>query len=145
MTSPIIAKAPLFPDPPTESHVLAQSEPEETGLAQQADINVDNTETETQLHDLGWSTHSKDNITDSLLGDITNEDLWTLVRRFDKVSIQLRQNYLLWHNANVVILSKSSMYEIPMNQLYPVVWISTLLLMRNSHLINFAQLLSDCT
>ncbi|KAI9746212.1 MAG: hypothetical protein M1818_000893 [Claussenomyces sp. TS43310] len=61
---------------PTESHVLANAEPEEKGAAQ-----IDHGETE--VKDLGWNEHPKD-VPNPLVGGLPNAELWTLIRRFNK-------------------------------------------------------------
>jgi Protein of unknown function (DUF3292) len=62
-------------DKPTESHALAMAEPEEKGAAQ--------VEHDQEIVDLGWNEDPR-NIDNPLIGGIKNEDLWVLVRRFDK-------------------------------------------------------------
>lgn len=62
---------------PTDSHVLSQVEQEEKGLSQQAG-NV------AGITDLGWSQPSK-HFEEPIIGGLSNEDLWMLIRRFDKV------------------------------------------------------------
>lgn len=64
-----------FANAPTDSHALANSEHEERGAAQQ-------THTEGEVKNLGWFEHP-DN-TEPLVGGLPNEELWTLVRRFNK-------------------------------------------------------------
>ena len=65
------------PDGPTDSHVLSQIEPDEKGLVQQADDSADVT-------DLGWNNPT-DHIEEPFIAGLANEDLWMLIRRFDKV------------------------------------------------------------
>lgn len=68
-------------DKPTESHALAieaATRPEERGAAQVAHGN--------EVVDLGWN-ESKQEIPSPLVGGLDNEDLWVLVRRFNKVKI----------------------------------------------------------
>lgn len=62
---------------PTASHALATSPTEETGLVQQ--------DHDEEVRDLGWN-EPKEAIPAPLVGGMDNEDLWVLVRRFDKVS-----------------------------------------------------------
>lgn len=64
---------------PTDSHELANAEFEELGAAQ-----VDHGQTE--VRDLGWNEHPVD-VPAPLVGGLPNEELWTLVRRFNKVSL----------------------------------------------------------
>lgn len=64
-------------DGPTASHDLATSPTEEIGLVQQ--------DHDEEVKDLGWN-EPKEHIPAPLVGGMDNEDLWVLVRRFDKVS-----------------------------------------------------------
>jgi len=63
---------------PTESHALANADHEEKGAAQHdhGDVEVKN---------LGWN--EKPTNVPQLVGGLPNEELWTLIRRFNKVSI----------------------------------------------------------
>jgi hypothetical protein len=61
---------------PTESHALAAADHEEKGAAQ-----LDHGEPE--VRDLGWNEDEKR--VPQLVGGLPNEELWTLIRRFDKV------------------------------------------------------------
>jgi hypothetical protein len=63
-------------DEPTISHTLAQAEHEEKGAAQ-----VDHDE---EVVNLGWNEPPA-KISNPLVGGLLNEDLWVLVRRFNKV------------------------------------------------------------
>ena len=62
---------------PTDSHVLAHSDIEEKGVAQIK-------HGQTEVRDLGWDENPTD-IPNPLVGGLPNEELWTLVRRFNKV------------------------------------------------------------
>jgi hypothetical protein len=67
-------------DKPTESHALAMEaakNPEKRGAAQVAHGD--------EVVDLGWN-EPKQTISSPLVGGLNNEDLWVLVRRFNKVS-----------------------------------------------------------
>jgi hypothetical protein len=64
---------------PTDSHGLAAADHEQKGAAQEEHF-------EAEVKDLGWS-ESKQEIPQPLVGGIENEELWMLVRRFDKVSL----------------------------------------------------------
>lgn len=69
-------------DAPTESHALAieaakATHPAEAGAAQ--------IEHEEEVVDLGWN-EPKEHVARPLVGGLSNEDLWLLVRRFNKVS-----------------------------------------------------------
>jgi len=63
---------------PTDSHDLANADHDEKGAAQ-----LDHEQTE--VKDLGWNEHHTD-VPNPLVGGLPNEELWTLVRRFNKVS-----------------------------------------------------------
>lgn len=63
---------------PTTSHALAMAEHDEKGHAQ-----MDHDAGE--VKDLGWTEHV-DQIPKPLVGGLPNEELWVLVRRFNKVS-----------------------------------------------------------
>lgn len=74
-TPKIVEAAPE--EQPTDSHVLANADYEEKGAAQ-----IDHGQTE--VKDLGWNEHPAD-VPTPLVGGLPNEELWTLVRRFNKV------------------------------------------------------------
>lgn len=61
---------------PTLSHALATDDHEEKGLAQK--------DHDEEVLDLGWN-EKKQEIAAPLVGSLQNEDLWLLVRRFNKV------------------------------------------------------------
>jgi hypothetical protein len=63
---------------PTNSHKLANADHEEKGDAQIGP-------SQTEVRDLGWNGSSSD-IPNPLIGGISNEDLWTLIRRFNKAN-----------------------------------------------------------
>lgn len=65
---------------PTASHELATSPTEVVGIAQE--------DHDEEVKDLGWN-EPKEHIPAPLVGGMENEDLWVLVRRFDKVSPRL--------------------------------------------------------
>lgn len=67
----------LSPDQPTESHALAQADHFEKGASQMQHF-------ETEVKDLGWNEKPED-VPAPLVGGLDNEELWTLVRRFNKV------------------------------------------------------------
>jgi len=73
--------APSLDSAPTDSHALATDNHEEKGVAQ-----FDHTEPE--VKDLGWD-EKPEHIPSPLVGGISNEDLWILVRRFNKVCVVL--------------------------------------------------------
>ena len=71
---------PTITDTPTESHALAMKaakNPELAGAAQMAHG--------AEVVDLGWN-EPEHSISSPLVGGLDNEDLWMLVRRFNKVS-----------------------------------------------------------
>lgn len=61
---------------PSLSHALATEDHDDKGLAQQ-----DHSE---EVLNLGWN-QKKQEIAEPLVGGLDNEELWMLVRRFDKV------------------------------------------------------------
>ncbi|KAI9851612.1 MAG: hypothetical protein M1838_003206 [Thelocarpon superellum] len=61
---------------PTESHSLATADHEEKGTAQED-------HDESEVKDLGWNQHV-DQVPAPLVGGLPNEEVWTLVRRFNK-------------------------------------------------------------
>ena len=63
------------------SHALAVAEHEVTGAAQAAG-HLD------EFTDLGWKDRSRQDV-ENLVGSLPNEDLWTLIRRFNKVHAHL--------------------------------------------------------
>jgi hypothetical protein len=64
---------------PTASHALAQADVEVKGVAQLAH--------NAEVKDLGWN-EPPENIPAPLVGGMDNEELWVLVRRFNKVCRQ---------------------------------------------------------
>ena len=70
----------------TDSHALAQVEQDEKGHAQ---LDHDN-----EVQDLGWN-EPKNKIAAPLVGGMDNEELWMLVRRFNKVCSAPMQPRLL--------------------------------------------------
>lgn len=67
-------------EPATESHALANAEPVEISEKGAVQLGHDATE----VRDLGWN-EKPDNVPSPLVGGLPNEELWTLVRRFNKV------------------------------------------------------------
>lgn len=63
-------------DDPSLSHALATQDHDDKGLAQQDHPH--------EVLDLGWNQR-KEEIAQPLVGGMDNEELWMLVRRFDKV------------------------------------------------------------
>ncbi|OOQ82934.1 hypothetical protein PEBR_36955 [Penicillium brasilianum] len=69
------AEKPQIPEGPTDSHVLAQVEQEDKGLIQKAGETAD-------ITDVGWNDPADQ--AEPLIAGLSNEDLWMLIRRFDK-------------------------------------------------------------
>ncbi|CDM33904.1 hypothetical protein CBS147339_7691 [Penicillium roqueforti] len=67
---------PEIPEGPTDSHVLSQIKQDERGLAQKAGDTA-------EISNIGWD-ESPDVIEEPLVAGLSNEDLWMLIRRFDK-------------------------------------------------------------
>lgn len=67
--------------PPTESHALANAEHEVRGASQQ-DYSEGDGDGDGEVRNLGWFEHPNDIA--QLVGGLPNEELWTLVRRFNK-------------------------------------------------------------
>jgi hypothetical protein len=68
-------------DEPTDSHALAMEaakNPEQVGAAQ--------LQHREEVRDLGWN-EPPEAVPKPLVGGLSNEDLWVLVRRFNKVCI----------------------------------------------------------
>lgn len=79
-TPEIVAVAPTE-ELPTESHQLAHAK-EGEGLEELGVAQVDHGHTE--VRDLGWNEDPKN--VPPLVGGLPNEELWTLLRRFNKVN-----------------------------------------------------------
>ena len=75
---PAPAQNPLLEQKPSESHALATENHELKGTAQEAG-------SEAHITDLGWQANTEG--VGTLVGGLPNEELWTLVRRFNKVFI----------------------------------------------------------
>ncbi|KAF8181127.1 hypothetical protein K438DRAFT_1725259 [Mycena galopus ATCC 62051] len=67
---------------PTDSHALAQVEQEEKGAAQEGH--------DAEVFDLGWNQHP-DKVAKPLLGGLENEELWLLIRRFNKQMYHVKE------------------------------------------------------
>lgn len=71
-------KLQLGVEAPTDSHALAfEHQPEQKGAAQQQHFGA-------EVKDLGWNEHAA-NVPSPLVSGLHNEDLWLLVRRFNRV------------------------------------------------------------
>ncbi|RMX95302.1 hypothetical protein D0868_11799 [Hortaea werneckii] len=71
----------------TDSHALAVANHDEKGHAQQQPKQRDH---EVDVKDLGWN-ESKEKIPSPLVGGMSNEDLWVLVRRFNKQMYHVKE------------------------------------------------------
>jgi hypothetical protein len=71
---------------PTESHALAVEAAKSTHPAEAGAAQIQHTE---EVVDLGWN-EPKEHVARPLVGGLSNEDLWLLVRRFNKVRICCR-------------------------------------------------------
>lgn len=80
-SAPAVTETTVPPDSaPTDCHALAAQDHEVKGATQVA-------HGESEVKDLGWDEDAK-HIPAPLVGGLPNEELWTLVRRFNKVSCQ---------------------------------------------------------
>jgi hypothetical protein len=77
-------RATTLTDTPTESHALAMEAAKATHPAEAGAAQVQHAE---EVVDLGWN-EPKELIAKPLVGGLSNEDLWLLVRRFNKVRFQ---------------------------------------------------------
>jgi hypothetical protein len=88
-SQPVAVNAPKLDEPeiveaapeetPTDSHELANADHEEKGAAQ-----LDHGQTE--VRDLGWN-ESPSEVPNPVVGGLPNEELWILIRRFNKVCL----------------------------------------------------------
>jgi hypothetical protein len=74
-------KATTLLDAPTESHALALNAAKDAPLEEKGAAQVAHGE---EVVDLGWN-EPKEMVAKPLVGGLGNEDLWLLVRRFNKV------------------------------------------------------------
>lgn len=88
-------------DAPTESHALALDAVKATDPAQAGAAQVEHAE---EVVDLGWN-EPKEYVAKPLVGGLSNEDLWLLVRRFNKVRLHERSSDSLW----LILYSKCTM------------------------------------
>ncbi|KAI9043658.1 DUF3292 domain-containing protein [Aspergillus affinis] len=63
-------------DSPTDSHFLSQVEQDQKGLAEKAGVTQD-------VSDVGWGL-SRDDFEERIVSGLSNQDLWMLIRRFNK-------------------------------------------------------------
>lgn len=68
-------------DAPTESHALALQAAQATDPAEAGAAQIKHAD---EVMDLGWN-EPKEHVAQPLVGGLSNEDLWLLVRRFNKV------------------------------------------------------------
>ncbi|ROT38134.1 hypothetical protein SODALDRAFT_333903 [Sodiomyces alkalinus F11] len=69
-------------DNPTGSHELADKSAAEKPVEEKGYAEIEHGDTE--VKNLGWNSESPDMVASPLVGGLTNEDLWALIRRFDK-------------------------------------------------------------
>ncbi|KAJ6562425.1 hypothetical protein B0H19DRAFT_943738 [Mycena capillaripes] len=67
---------------PTDSHALAQADQADKGAAQE--------EHDAEVLDLGWNQHP-DKVAKPLVGGLENEELWLLIRRFNKQMYHVKE------------------------------------------------------
>jgi hypothetical protein len=108
---------------PTDSHELANADHEEKGAAQ-----VDHGQTE--VRDLGWN-ESPTEVPNPAVGGLPNEELWTLIRRFNNVcSAFLRFGPVVLKGCSKCIMSRLSLNHLLVD------WTSILQAKRNFLQIN---------
>lgn len=66
-------------DAPTDSHALAHAEVEEPGL-------IHKSPDDEHTSDIGWQQQPHE-FDEPIVGGIPNEDIWMLIRRFNKVML----------------------------------------------------------
>jgi hypothetical protein len=76
-------KASSLRNTPTESHALALKAAEAVPHEEKGAAQVQH---ENEVVDLGWN-EPKEHVAKPLVGGLGNEDLWLLVRRFNKASV----------------------------------------------------------
>lgn len=81
--APPPSQNPLLEEKTSESHALATENHDLKGAAQEAG-------TEAQTTNLGWQANAAKDVA-TLVGGLPNEELWTLIRRFNRV--RLSGNY----------------------------------------------------
>ena len=85
--SQVYEAAPPLEQAGTDSHILATAEQDEIGAVQEDHF-------EEQANDLGWNSKEQD-IPQPLIGGLSNEELFMLVRRFNKVGIEAQTGLTL--------------------------------------------------
>lgn len=74
-------------DAPTESHALALQAAKSATLEEQGAAQIEHAE---EVVDLGWN-EPKEHVAKPLVGGLSNEDLWLLVRRFNKQMYHVKE------------------------------------------------------
>jgi hypothetical protein len=115
----------------TYSHALATQEPEEKGKAQMGHDDP-------EVKDLGWDKVA-DHQPAPLVGGLPNEELWILVRRFNRVCFPFHFRRLGSDCFSNCIMSRRRI------RLYPVAWISISRMKMNSRQTSSVPRLSVCT
>jgi len=115
---------------PTDSHALAYAHTEEKGAAQ---MNEDG------VKDLGWNEPNA-KIANPLVGGLDNEELWVLIRRFNKVgAASSGEQELLLMIGGKCTMSRNTPTRSPETST------STSRMKRNSRRISYAPTLSVST
>jgi hypothetical protein len=126
-------------DLPTDSHALVHEELEEKGLIHKVSKAED--ETFAGAADVGW-TQEPHEFEEQIVGGIKNDDLWTLIRRFNKVTILFNQ--LVTYNRLTQLKSKFIMSKQLISDHSMILTSMLLKKVMYFHQINFAQRLSVC-
>lgn len=79
INTPTSSKSAITSDVPTDSHALASGDHDEKGAAQEEHFGA-------EVKDLGWVNKPKEDLA-PLVGGLKNEELWMLIRRFNKVKL----------------------------------------------------------
>ncbi|KAH9871818.1 hypothetical protein J1614_006075, partial [Plenodomus biglobosus] len=74
-------------DAPTESHALALQAAKSAALEEKGAAQIEHAE---EVVDLGWN-EPKEHVAKPLVGGLSNEDLWLLVRRFNKQMYHVKE------------------------------------------------------
>lgn len=107
---PLPSSAKNEPTGKTESHRLSNEEQDGLVVAKPPDDPA-------AVVDLGWCRPSAQ-FEESLVAGLSNEDLWMLMRRFDKVSVYTN---LVGLELKANVSSKSTMSK-PSQTLHPKIW-----------------------
>ena len=79
INTPTSSKSAVTSDAPTDSHALAGADHDEKGAVQEEHFGA-------EVRDLGWVDKPKEEVA-PLVGGLKNEELWMLIRRFNKVKL----------------------------------------------------------